>query len=388
MGNTSSLTSESIEIIENADVIIGAERMTEYIDINKNIYNSYKPDEILEYIKGKDFNTVVILLSGDVGFYSGAKRLIDTLKEYEVKLIPGISSVVYFCSALKMPWDDVKLLSIHGKRKNIIGYIKKYKKVFTLLSGKKDIEMLCEKLCYYGLGDVILNIGERLSYEDEKITRIKAKYIKKFDFKSLLVILAENPDAYDMSYKCIDDCDFIRGNIPMTKSEIRSLSIAKLGLSESSILYDIGAGTGSVSVEASIKSIDGEVYAIEQNKDAIELIERNKRKFAADNIIVVDGKAPDILKNLPVPTHIFIGGSKGGIEKIIKCCFEKNSDVKIVINAITLNTVGKIMDVIKKENYKTEIVCVNIAKNKSVGEYELMTGYNPVYIFIVNQLKN
>lgn len=142
-------------------------------------------------------------------------------------------------------------------------------------------------------------------------------------FDDLSVILAENPNAYDVFSDYIDDEEFIRDNVPMTKSEVRTLSVAKLELSPDSVLYDIGAGTGSVSVSAALKIIDGEVYAIEKNENAVKLIEKNKRKFAADNIIVVKGNAPAAFENLPRPTHIFIGGSSGNIREIIEEAVKK-----------------------------------------------------------------
>ncbi len=381
VGNDELFTYAAKKAIEASDIIIGSKRITENVSENKEIFNSYKPLEIYEYIKTKRFKNVAVLLSGDVGFYSGAKGLVNLLKEYEIELIPGISSAVYFCARLKMPWEDIKLLSAHGKKANIIGYIRKYKKVFVLLSGKDDIKNLCDKLCFYNMGYVVLNIGQRLSYNDEKIITAKAEDIKNFDFDDLSVILAENQKPYDIFADYIADEEFIRDGVPMTKSEVRTLSVAKLELSSDSVLYDIGAGTGSVSVAAALKIIDGEVYAIEKNENAIKLIEKNKRKFAADNIVVVKGDAPSAFEDLPKPTHIFIGGSSGNIQKIIEAALKKNSRVKIVINAVSLNTVAEIINILKEKNFKYEIVCINISKNKSICGHELMTGQNPIYIF-------
>ena len=381
VGNNEFFTYAAKKAIKSSDVIIGSRRVTENIDESKEIFNSYKPLEIYEYIKTKSFKNAAVLLSGDVGFYSGAKCLVNLLEEYEIELIPGISSAVFFCARLKMPWEDIKLLSAHGKKANIIGYIRKYKRVFALLSGKDDIKNLCAKLCFYNMGYVILNIGQRLSYSDEKIITAKAEDIKNFDFDDLSVILAENPNAYDVFSDYIDDEEFIRDNVPMTKSEVRTLSVAKLELSPDSVLYDIGAGPGSVSVSAALKIIDGEVYAIEKNENAVKLIEKNKRKFAADNIIVVKGNAPAAFENLPRPTHIFIGGSSGNIREIIEEAVKKNSGVKIVINAVSLNTVAEIINVLREKDFKYEIVCVNVSKNKSISGHELMAGQNPIYIF-------
>lgn len=380
MGNNGTITQRAMELIDKADIIIGAERMTNIAGKNKEVFNSYKTGEICEYIKSKNADIICILLSGDVGFYSGAKKLIKALSNYDTELVPGISSVVYLCSKLKIDWQDMKLLSLHGKEQNIVMYIKRYKRVFALLNGNESIKNICEKLCMYGMGNVILHIGERLSYTDEKITSVKVCDIKDFNFCSLAVVIAENNNAQDNSMVSIDDEEFIRGKVPMTKGEVRTLSIMKLGLKPDSILYDVGAGTGSVSMEASEKVIGGQVYAIEKSDEAIELITKNKIKFAADNVNIIKGTAPEVFADLPVPTHIFIGGSSGNMVEIISEALEKNPNVKFVINAIALNTVGEIVNIINTYNFKADIACVNIAKNREAGNYQLMCGNNPVYI--------
>lgn len=386
-GSTDFLTERAKAVIDNADIVIGAKRMTEGIE-NKIIFNSHNSDEIAEYLSNKKGGSAAVLLSGDVGFYSGAKRLLDSLNGYEVELIPGISSLVYFCARLKMPWEDVRLLSMHGKGCNAINYIKKYKRVFLLLSGGEGIRELCKKLCYYNMGNVRLYIGQRLSYPDESITCVKAEDITDFSFNSLSVVLAENPQPVDLSCSSIPDDEFIRGEVPMTKSEVRCISLAKLGLSENSVLYDIGAGTGSVSVEAALKLTDGRVYAIEKNEKALELIKENKRKFAADNIETVEGKAPAALDGLPAPTHVFIGGSGGNISEITDSCFNKNPMAKIVINAVSFNTLCEINNIIEQKGFNAEVVCVNIARDRMLGSHRLMTGLNPVYVITIGGIKN
>ncbi len=403
MGTLKTLTSEAKTIIETSDIIIGAKRMTETAkNINKNkiTFVSYNPNEIGNFIENlKESHSIAVLFSGDTGFYSGTKKLLDVLEnlraskksDIKIEIFPGISSISYFCSKLKVGWEDIKILSLHGKKQNLIMYIKRYKKVFSLLSGKDDIKYLHEKLLYYKLEDIILHIGQRLSYPDEKIISCKASELSSNldinNFDNLSVILTENPLAEDLSLQNIRDDLFVRGDVPMTKSEIRALSISKMCLSKNSILYDIGGGTGSVSVEAALKIIDGEVYSIEKDKKAIRLIEENKRKFTADNINIIKGKAPQVLENLPKPTHVFIGGSSGNIEEIIKCVLNKNPFVIITATAISLTTVELLLNVTKRLSLKSEIFCLNISKNKAIGSHNIMLAQNPIYIFIINQPK-
>lgn len=173
---------------------------------------------------------------------------------------------------------------------------------------------------------------------------------------------------------------FIRGKVPMTKSEVRAVSISKLELHPDSILYDIGAGTGSVAVEAAGFLPKGQVYAVEKKPEAVALIITNKEKFGADQINVIEGSAPDVLLGLPCPTHAFIGGSTGTMGEIIDILTEKNPRIRIVINIIALETLSQAMEALKIRGIDAEIVSMQTARAKKAGAYHLMEGQNPVYI--------
>ncbi len=180
----------------------------------------------------------------------------------------------------------------------------------------------------------------------------------------------------------IKDTEFIRGNVPMTKEEIRILSVAKLQLEEDSIVYDIGAGTGSVSIVAALQCVKGTIYAIERNSEGVELIHANKEKFGVTNLQLVEGTAPDCLETLPAPTHVFIGGSGGKLIDIIRTVREKNPKARFVLNAVTLETLGEIQKIREAfpEYEDIEVIQVGVSKSRKLGEYHLMTAENPVYI--------
>lgn len=388
MGNPESLTIEAGKAIRDADVLIGAARMTELFKEEKKVYHDYKAEEIVKVLQVQESTSkIAILMSGDVGFYSGAKKLIKAIekasfyKESEFTVLPGISSVVSFCAKLHMSWDDVKLISVHGREANLVGYVRRYPKVFALMYGREQLSDLVERLQEYDMGYVKIHVGQKLSYPDESVFTIIPDEIGDIpNIDPLYVVLIENDKACDDSLYGISDDEFIRTKIPMTKSDVRTLSIAKLGLKPDSVLFDIGAGTGSISIEASRKLIDGRVYAIERKTEAIELINKNIRKFAADNVSPVEGKAPLVLKKLPVPTHAFIGGSGGNMEKIIDFLLAENPDIRIVINATALNTIGEVSEIIRKREWEADITSVSIAKSREIGGYQMMTAQNPVYI--------
>lgn len=180
----------------------------------------------------------------------------------------------------------------------------------------------------------------------------------------------------------LKDEDFIRDKVPMTKEEIRILSIAKLCLSENSVLYDIGAGTGSVSVEAARRMPQGRVFAVEKKHEAIELIKQNVSKFNISNICIEEANAPEDIVIDSGVTHVFIGGSSGKLLDIIDKFRNVNPKVRFVVNAISLETVAKLNEVMKSmpEYADMEVTQVNISKSKKMGDYNLMSAQNPVYI--------
>ncbi|MCI8662855.1 MAG: precorrin-6Y C5,15-methyltransferase (decarboxylating) subunit CbiT [Hungatella sp.] len=173
---------------------------------------------------------------------------------------------------------------------------------------------------------------------------------------------------------------FIRGNVPMTKCEVRAVAIAKLELRPDSILYDVGAGTGSVSIEAALQMRKGRVYAVERNEEAVDLILANKKKFHGEQVTVIHGSAPESLVSLPVPTHVFLGGSGGKMEPVIKLVLEKNPSVRIVANVIALESLCRILSLTKALGLSAEVVSVWVARGERKGNCHLMKGQNPVYI--------
>lgn len=383
MGAEKTLTLEGKKALNEAELLIGAKRMTEAVQKpGQMVLHEYRSEKIVEYIREHPkYRTVAIALSGDAGFYSGAKKLIDQL-DGNVEVICGISSVVYFMSKIGLSWDDAKIVSAHGRNCNLISLIRHNPKVFSILGTEDGVAVLASRLVYYGMGDVTLYVGENLSYENEKIFHDKAANLTEYRGDALGVVTACNEKATPMSaVHGISDGEFLRGKAPMTKEEVRTVSLSKLRLSEDSVCYDVGAGTGSVSVEMALRAWMGQVYAIEKKEDALALLKENKKKFAVDNLVIIPGVAPEAMTELPAPTHAFIGGSSGNMQDIINLLLEKNPKVRIVINCITLETVTEAMNAIRDFGLEdVDIVQLAAARSKSIGRYHMMMGENPIYI--------
>lgn len=385
MGTQEGMTVEAVQAIQEADLLIGAERMLASAgSIGKAAYAAYDPEQIRQYlVKYPEYKKAAVLLSGDIGFYSGARKLYAVLEQegLEIRSICGISSVVSFCGKLRTAWEDVCLQSTHGRRANLIGAVKAHAKTFTLLSARDSVRALCRELQEYGLSDVIVHIGERLGYPEERITEGRPEEVEQGTYEGLCVALIENPHPFSGIRSCLPDEEFIRGKAPMTKSEIRSLSVAKLQLPEQAVVYDIGAGTGSVTIELALAARNGMVYAVERNEEACSLIEENKRRFGTPNIEVVQGLAPEAMENLPTPTHAFIGGSAGNLKEILQSLLSKNPAIRIVINTVTLETIGEVTECLKElPLIEEETISISVARAKKLGSYHLMMGQNPIYI--------
>ncbi len=387
MGACDLLTQQARLKIEQAQVIIGAKRM---IELGKRIKGDkgefiveISPDNILEKIRECEEGNIVVLMSGDTGFYSGAKVLSEKLEKWSVNMIPGISSLSYFCAKLGMAYEDVKVLSLHGRRGNMISYVRRNENTFILTEG--NVGEICGRLLEYEFEDVQIAVGENLSYASERILRGKPLDFVDKSFSSTTVMLINNPAWNDRIETGISDDRFIRGNVPMTKSAVRSIVLSKLSLGEEEIAYDIGAGTGSVSVEMALCAWRGHVYAVECSHEGVKLIKENQRKFQCDNIHRVEGMAPEVLEKLPAPDAVFIGGSRGNMDSILQVVFQKlintSKACRVVWTAVTLETLTESLGMLEKWKLKqVEMLQVSTANVKAVGNYHMLQGENPVYM--------
>ena len=170
----------------------------------------------------------------------------------------------------------------------------------------------------------------------------------------------------------------------MTKSSVRAMVIAALRLQEDSVVYDIGAGTGSVAVETAMQGGGIRVYAIERNPEGVRLVQENKRRWRTDNVTVVEGDAPEALHDLPAPTHVFIGGSGGRLREMIDVCLSKSPNARIVVTAVSLETVQEMAGLLQEERWKeTDVIQIQTACSRKLGDYHMMMGQNPVWMAVL-----
>lgn len=391
MGTLDTLTHEAAETIRNADILFGAKRILESVEHMPDLLRDdqgrveeYRSAQIAEYLSTRpNLTRIVILMSGDVGFYSGARLVQDAFPDEKIDYYCGISSVVYFASKVPTAWQDAKLLSAHGRSLNLLNCVQRYPKIIMIVSGVEDVRAICQELVEAEMTYVHVTVGTNLSYPEETVTSGTPEDFLQAETTGLHIMLLENPQANHIIVPGMSDETFVRGKVPMTKEEIRILSVAKLQLTEDSIVYDVGAGTGSVSMECARLCTNGTVYAVERNPEGIALIRENSKKLRLSNVKAIEGLAPEALMDLPAPTHAFIGGSAGNMGEILDVLRAKNPSVRIVINTIALESISEVMQLLKERGYDADIVQISAAKSRVLGRYHMMTGLNPVYIITI-----
>ena len=389
-GDPGLFTEAARQVFEESQLLAGAGRMADGLrGFQKPVLREYQPERILGFLKDHpEYDTAAVALSGDTGFFSGARGLLEVFNRdggFEVKVIPGISSAGYFFSRIGAGWEDVCFLSLHGRDADLEGAVGAHKRVFILCGGSSALKEICERLLHAGFSQVRLTVGENLSLENERISEGTPETMREREVSGLTVVLAENPAAgrtlpRPLTHGLPDEA-FLRGKTPMTKLEVRSVSLSKLALTENAVVYDVGAGTGSVSVECARLSSGIRVFSIERDPEALELLEKNRQQFSLSNMEIVAGTAPEALEGLPAPTHVFIGGSGGSMGRIVETVLRKNGTTRFVANLITPESLAAVMDLPRDLPVTDpEIVMVTAARSKKAGNSHLMLGANPVWI--------
>ena len=388
-GDREHMTLQAQRAVEEAECLIGAGRMLEAVARpGQTCCEAIAPEKIRQAMDAHpECSRVAVVMAGDVGFYSGTKKLLPLLKDCKVELVPGLSSLVCLCARLGVSYEDVVSVSLHGRQRDVVGALASIPRAFVLVGGENGLGRLCAQLTEGGLGDAKVSVGERLGYPDEKITVGTAARLAEQQFHSLSAALVEHTPRTVVTHGLPDEA-FLRGShadgslVPMTKREVRAVSLSALELTEDAVCWDIGAGTGSVAIEMALQARRGKVFAIEKKEDAIALLKENIARFHGENITVVPGLAPEACADLPAPTHVFVGGSSGNMAEILNLCREKNPHVRIVATAVALETAAELTRCRKELGFGfTDVVCVTAAHGRKAGPYTLMQGQNPVYVF-------
>ena len=383
-GQPENLTLQGLAALRQADLILGARRLLAVLPAGctENRAAAYRPDEVAELLQTSGAENAVLVYSGDTGFYSGASSMMEKLEALGVRarVLPGLSSIQLLAAALGRPWQGWNLVSAHGRTCDPVAECMQGRPTFFLTGGSEDPATLCAQLAAEGFGDVQGVVGQCLGTPEEKLFRGSVKELAAGRFNSLSVLLVEAAEVLPRRAPGLPDEAFERGDVPMTKQEVRAAVLAKLAVRPEDILWDVGAGTGSVSVELALAAPRGRVYAVECRPEGCALIKANREKFRTRNLVLVEGLAPAVLSDLPAPDAVFIGGSKGSLAAIVDAALDKNPDARICVSAIALETLSAAVAALTARGRTVQVSQIAVSRAKAVGGLHLMMAQNPIYL--------
>ena len=383
-GQPENLTLQGLAALRQADLILGARRLLAVLPAGctENRAAAYRPDEVAELLQTSGAGNAVLVYSGDTGFYSGASSMMEKLEALGVRarVLPGLSSIQLLAAALGRPWQGWNLVSAHGRTCDPVAECMQGRPTFFLTGGSEDPATLCAQLAAEGFGDMQGVVGQCLGTPEEKLFRGSVKELAAGRFNSLSVLLVEAVEGLPRRAPGLPDEAFERGDVPMTKQEVRAAVLAKLAVRPEDILWDVGAGTGSVSVELALAAPRGRVYAVECRPEGCALIKANREKFRTRNLVLVEGLAPAALSDLPAPDAVFIGGSKGSLAAIVDAALDKNPDARICVSAIALETLSAAVAALTAKGRTVQVSQLAVSRAKAVGGLHLMMAQNPIYL--------
>jgi precorrin-6Y C5,15-methyltransferase (decarboxylating) len=372
-------------VIGKAEVLIGHQRHLE-------IFPDFKGEKrvigdlsiMLEYLKNTE-KRVVVLGSGDPNFFGVGRFLMRNLPKERIEIFPNVTSVQYAFARIKEPWDDAIFVSVHGRGiKGAIDRIIAAEKIAILTDATNTPAAIARELIARGAEGYDAWLCEDMGMSGEKFTKTDVKGLVELHsspLNILILIKAWEPNLEQYPVIGIDDEEFATAKKLITKQEVRAVTLAKLQLQDDLVMWDIGAGSGSVSIEASNLMPNGKIYALEKNPQYLVFVRENLKKFVARNVMLIEAFAPEGLENLPNPDRVFIGGSGGMLEEIIEEVSRRlKPEGVIVLNAVTLDTLTKAVEFLEDHGYAVEVTCINVAKTRNLTEYKMFDAHNPVYI--------
>jgi precorrin-6Y C5,15-methyltransferase (decarboxylating) len=334
---------------------------------------------------------VVVLTSGDPLFFGLGRLLLAHFPAEVLNFHPHISSVQLAFNRLKMPWQDAQVVSAHGRSLDCLESLlhKGVNPIAILTDAANTPVAIARFIKRLNLSTSYrIWVCENLGGSDELVSELLEDSDRQ-QFAALnVVVLAKQechlPISQNLPIVGIPDAEFHSfSDLPglITKREVRVLSIGELSLQPQQVIWDIGAGTGSVAIEMARLSPSSQIFAIEKNAAGVTLIRKNCDRFEVKNVRVIARSAPDALEGLPAPDRIFIGGSSGKLEAILSVCRDRlQSQGAIVANFASPEHLHTAMQWLKQHNFDLQLLQVNLSRSVPIGGASRFSPLNPITI--------
>lgn len=377
----------ALELVSQTNLLIGGTRQLalfpDFSGETMTIGSNLAP--IVECLE-KNMDSAVVLASGDPLFFGIGRYLLRNLPDADLEFIPNVSSAQYAFAKIREPWDDAVFVSAHGRgMKGAVDQIVAHDKIAILTDEVNTPRGIARELIERGRDGYTAYLCENLGTAEEAITHTDLKGLCDIPAAPLnvLILIKEYEAGGDGAGPClgIPDDDFATVKKLITREEVRAVSLAKLRLRQDMILWDIGAGSGSVSIEADHLMPNGRVFAVERNPQCLAYLKENMQKFNSRNVTLVEEEAPLCLDDLPDPDRVFIGGSGGYLWKILAAADSRlSTGGRIVLNAVTLDTLTSATEFFENANYELEVTTVNISRTRPLTDYKMFEAFNPVFV--------
>ena len=331
-----------------------------------------------------DGRRIVILASGDPGFFGIAASLLNVLPAQEVRIYPAVSSLQAAFARVGIPWHDAIFTSAHARpMAEVIGCARRFAKVGILTDPQQHPGWIAQHLLAAGVADCRAVVIEHIGDFDEKTIDTRLKNLPEMTFMTLNVLLLIH-DTDWRSYPAIhirEDESYCHKKGLITKRDIRLASIFRLALRELDVVWDIGAGSGAMSVEMAEIVCRGKVFAVEQDEECLDCIRENITRFGVMNMSVVEGEAPQVLADLPLPNAIFIGGTGGRLLDILEWINgHVLPDTRLVANFTLLENTAKAKAWMAGHGWNPQLTQAQFSYGSPVGRGTRLAPINPVFI--------
>jgi precorrin-6Y C5,15-methyltransferase (decarboxylating) len=327
----------------------------------------------------------VVLATGDPLLFGIGSFILKEFGKAAVEIIPGVSAVQEAFARIKEDMNGVKVLSAHGREADIdllADEVAGGAKLALFTDKENNPARLSKELLERGVPDLRAFVCEALGTGRERILEGTLKTVarkRSFDPLNVFIILNEKGGPQKSGFG-FPDSFFSHSGGMITKEEFRVIALAKLAVTRHSVVWDIGACSGSVAIEAA-RLTTGEVYAIEKNRERAADIVKNAARFRTGNLTVVKGTAPEALKGLPAPDAVFVGGGGEDIVKILSAASRRlKKGGRLVVNAVTMETSSKAIDFLAKKGWEKELLLVSVSRSKRAGGLTMLAAHNPLFI--------
>ena len=386
------LSTTNHEILARCSYVFATPRLQKIIlDLPLEVHNISPVAQAIEEIKTKmELGNVAVLASGDPLFYGIGKRLLSELPKESIEFHPAVSSVQKAAALFKTHWDDTTILSLHGRNHpHVPGLILQHQKCILLTDTTNSPNEICKKIQNHLrlIGDekiardLSIMVAENIGLPDQRVFSGNLTEGAIGIFSPLNVVLIQNQgfDNDDFPpFVGLSEAEVVHSRGLITKSEVRAATIHQLRLPKTGVLWDIGAGSGSISIEAARSHPELTIFAIEHKVEEINNIKENIRKFGCYNIIPIFGKAPESLMNLPAPDRIFVGGSSGTLPTITEIAKNRlPAHGRIVINGVIEKTIKEAPELLAECNFSVETTTISVTRTDCSKQ---AVTFNPITI--------